>query len=488
MRWKDDPDGACIFWLNGMAGMGKSTIAFTVASTCADELGASFFFSKGHTDLGNSTKFFITLAVQLAKKIPALQHDILTAMTDHPDIYHRGLREQWELLIFQPLSSLRDAPPQQSVVFVIDALDECEEGNDIPVILQLLARSKTLNTIRLRVLVTSRPEVPIRFGFDQISPAHQDFILHNIPEPIIQHDISLFLYHELGNIARSHKLPQFWPGESTIERLCLLAGGLFIYASTVCQFIQGPLWGSSWTPQESLSMILKSNYQGLDQMYKGVLERSLGHGPIHPQLQLTVNQIVGSIIVLLEPLPVITLAKLINIGLDTVHFRLRCLYSVLDVPENPESESSIRLLHPSFRDFLLDNQRCQDQRFWVDEKKAHDHLFICCLELMSKCLKADICDLRLPGTLVSEVEERVIHSHLPPDVQYACRYWVVHLQRGGIESNDQRVHQFLQKCLLHWLEALSLMGKLPDGLDAVNNLESMCTLPALMVSLSLGLI
>src|SRR5437764_2131543 len=26
-NWNDDPNGECIFWLNGMAGIGKSTIA-----------------------------------------------------------------------------------------------------------------------------------------------------------------------------------------------------------------------------------------------------------------------------------------------------------------------------------------------------------------------------------------------------------------------------------------------------------------------------
>jgi len=45
-EWAKDRNGKPIFWLNGMAGTGKSTIARTVTQLLADngQLGASFFF------------------------------------------------------------------------------------------------------------------------------------------------------------------------------------------------------------------------------------------------------------------------------------------------------------------------------------------------------------------------------------------------------------------------------------------------------------
>jgi chloramphenicol 3-O-phosphotransferase len=68
-------DSRHVFWLNGLAGTGKSTIARTIARICADHkrLGASFFFSLGGGALASARHFVTTVAVQLAAKVPALR-------------------------------------------------------------------------------------------------------------------------------------------------------------------------------------------------------------------------------------------------------------------------------------------------------------------------------------------------------------------------------------------------------------------------------
>lgn len=113
--------------------------------------------------------------------------------------------------------------------------------------------------------------------------------------------------------------------------------------------------------------------------------------------------------------------------------------------------------------------------FWIDEQKVHDDLFQRCLDIMSKHLKKDICNLQLPGSLVGEVESHVIKSSIPLELQYACRFWVSHLQRAGnklLHEND-RIHLFFQEHLLHWIEVLNLLGKVSEGLLMLGILESM---------------
>jgi hypothetical protein len=57
------------------------------------------------------------------------------------------------------------------------------------------------------VLITSRPEIPIRYGFCQIPNAeHRDSILHNREAAIVDHDISIFLNYELRLIGQERSL------------------------------------------------------------------------------------------------------------------------------------------------------------------------------------------------------------------------------------------------------------------------------------------
>ena len=92
---------------------------------------------------------------------------------------------------------------------------------------------------------------------------------------------------------------------------------------------------------------------------------------------------------------------------------------------------------------------------------------------MSTSLKQDICDIGTPGVHLTDVTTIRIQKSLPPEVQYACLYWASHLHKSGSRLFDNsHVHQFLQKHLLHWLEALSWMRKMREGILAINSLVS----------------
>jgi hypothetical protein len=134
----------------------------------------------------------------------------------------------------------------------------------------------------------------------------------------------------------------------------------------------------------------------------------------------------------------------------------------------------VRLLHLSFRDFLLDPQKRGKSPFWVDERETHERLASKCLQLMSspKGLKQNMCNLTRPGTLRSEIDSRTIDDGLPPEMRYACRYWVHHLEqsKGRICDRDS-VHTFLQKYFLYWLEAMSLIGKASESIHMIDSLQ-----------------
>ncbi|CAG8980066.1 hypothetical protein HYALB_00013391 [Hymenoscyphus albidus] len=94
--WANRQDERYIFWLNGLASTGKSTIARTIARRYFEKerLGASFFFSRGSGDVGHASKFFTSIAVQLANHIPSLRQYINNTISKRKDIAGQSFRDQ----------------------------------------------------------------------------------------------------------------------------------------------------------------------------------------------------------------------------------------------------------------------------------------------------------------------------------------------------------------------------------------------------------
>lgn len=494
IRWSTDSCHKSIFWLNGMAGTGKSTIARTIARTLAGQkrLAANFFFSRGRGDLSHADKLLSTMAVQLAATSQTLRRYICEGIAENENICRQSMREQWTKLIYQPISRLRgDLQRPQIMVFVFDALDECGSQDDVRKLLQLLAENKDPTAVQFRVLVTSRPESPIELGFHAIpGNLHQDFVLHNIAPPVVQHDIGIFMRNEIRHIREEHLLPSDWPNQDKLELLVERSSGLFIYAATVCRFIND----SRWRPEQRLEIVLQgssdaqSPEQRLDEMYNQILESSI-FGDCHEKEKDLLSQrfqdVVGSIIVLFDSLSIIVLKLLFPAFSEAIDITLSPLKSLLDVPN--DQKTPIKLLHPSFRDFLLNQNRCQARNFWIDRKKAHHDVAKHCLALMSNSLRRNICRLKTPSTPRSQINDIVFNELLPPQLQYACQYWVGHLQKGAISRRDVvQVYAFLKIHFLHWLEVLSLTGKLSEAIFMINSLEIIPEVGAIRTTLGVS--
>ncbi|KAF1923485.1 uncharacterized protein M421DRAFT_104373 [Didymella exigua CBS 183.55] len=479
-RWADGPDERCIFWLSGLAGTGKSTIARTVARRYHDKrLAASFFFSRDGGDVGHAGKFVTSIAVQLAHSVLAVRQHISDAVAERSDIASQSLRDQWQHLVLRPLSKLHES---ESYIVVVDALDECNNEHDVRIIVQLLAEARPLLTgARLRVFLTSRPEVPIRHGFRQMAETeHRDVVLHNISPLIVDHDIGIFLEDTLQSIGRERCLRAGWPGAEIIVQLVQGASGLFIWAATACRFIRD---GKRFAAKR-LDTILSTNSntvaapeKHLNEIYVTVLRSSIPAEYTDEEREEhcdMLRYVVGSIVVLLSPLSAGCLIALLDAAEEDISQTLEDLHAILNIPEDPAQP--LRLHHPSFRDFLLDKKRCGDDSFWVDERNTHKKLASCCLELMSGLsgLRQDMCGLVGPGVLRIEIDEGTIASSLSPHLQYACRYWVSHLKQSQHNiTNSDTTHIFLQRHLLHWLEAMSLIRELSQCVHLLDILQAL---------------
>ncbi|GKU04331.1 hypothetical protein FLAG1_07048 [Fusarium langsethiae] len=467
--WIDGPTSKTIFWLNGKAGTGKSTISRTVARSRSKQgdLGASFFFKRGEIDRGNLSKFVSTVARCLAWSTPAVAPHIRSAVNADPVIADKAVREQFEKLVREPLSkATATSLCRPSVLIVVDALDECEKDADIKLILQLFSDLRLAGPLRVRVLVTSRPELPVRLGFSSIGNAYQDLILHKIPLPIIEHDISVFLRHEFTNIRNSFnmdaveelKLPMDWPGEANLGKLTRAAVPLFIFAATLCRFINDRYLGS---PDELLQSVLKVSGTGqgskLDMTYSPVLRQQVLDRSGDERLDIieSFRLIVGTIVILANPLSMRALALLLDIQVN--------IPDTLDGP--------VRLLHLSFRDYLVGLKKRELVEFQVDERNTHQSLAKHCLRIMRSALRKNVCSLSFPGMRRSAVNTEKLEKSMPSQVQYACMHWAYHQTEGDSKpKDDKEVYDFLTTYFLHWVEAMSILGRTKECLDSLKSL------------------
>lgn len=480
-KWIEGDEKSCIFWLNGWPGTGKSAIARTVARRYHSEgrLAASFFFARGGGDCSRAGLFVTSIARQLAdNKALSIQQIIPGALEEHNQILKLTLQDQWTQLVVQPLSRCHEKGDRRTFLVVIDALDECEEEGSIGILLRLLPQAGDCKNIRVRILVTSRPETPIRHGFKHIGKStHYGFVLHDVSSAIVNRDIQVFLEHRFSEIAAECYFPDDWPGAQVLESMVKFAGGLFIWAETACKFVEEDMF----LAEERLDVlmncsgdILSEPQRQLDRIYTTVLSACVPKKCSQPEQRRIYEHLrlsLGAITTLFSTLSAGSLSEILDVPTKDLLRIFSRLHSILDVSEDPARP--LRLHHDSFRNFLLDETRCQDSRLFVNKKEAHARLVTTCINVMSSRLEEDICHQGAPGVLVSDVNISYVQKCLPPEAQYACLFWVRHLVESGQQYfDDGDVHQFLRKHALHWMEAMSWIGRISEAIEAMASLES----------------
>ncbi|KAJ5708637.1 hypothetical protein N7488_008438 [Penicillium malachiteum] len=266
------------------------------------------------------------------------------------------------------------------------------------------------------------------------------------------------------------KLTSNWPGKTELEKLTVASLPLFISAATICRFVSD--WHLSSLRellQKALETTRDVHTSRLSGFYSLVLEQqTIGRSESErSDIIESFCLVVGSIITLANPLSKRALAKLLGVNVGAVVARLNVLQSVLDVPE--DLDIPVRLLHLSFRDFLVPERR----GFWVNEELTHKKLAKGCLRIMIQGLEENICHLPFPGTSRLELNERSVKHYIPPELEYACLYCVYHQTSVKHAPDDyQQVDDLLKPHLLHCLEVMSLIGRSEDILNRLEDLAS----------------
>ena len=461
--WAEDFDQSPVFWLNGLAGTGKSTIAQTVSERnfANGQLGASFFCSRDFEDRSDLHFIFPTLAFQLAHKFPKFRSILVPLLQSDPDVAHESLYCQMEKLIVEPLRSAG-----VSTTIVIDALDECTDEEPSSVILSVLARFVE-RIPKVKFLITGRPEPRIRTGFrlPTLVESTAVFVLHDVDPSLTDNDIRLFLKHELSELAERRRLGR-WPSDENIDLLCSRAAGLFAYAVATVKFLDS----STHLPKYRLDVIVqlpectapegKTRFNPkttLNSLYTSILQTAFSEED--PEVYSKVRSTIGAVVLLANPLPPSGIAELVGLDPEEVMLFLTLVQSLLVLGEDPNQP--VKSFHKSFPDFITDPSRCADTRFYISPGHVHLELAMNCLRMMNEGLEQNL--LSLPDyALNSEVKDLQtrINDRISITLQYACRSWHSHLTKAGgdVTGVVSCLRIFLEEKFLAWLEVISTVG------------------------------
>ena len=472
--WTKDFEKPSIYWLNGLAGTGKTTIAQTIAERvfANGQLGASFFCSQDFEDRSNLQFIFPTLAVQLARRYPKFRSIFIPLVQSDPGIVHESLYSQMNKLVVGPLRE-----SAISTVIVIDALDECKDNEPASAILTVLGQFVS-KIQKVKFFLTGRPELHIKNGFHlpQLAGATNVFILHKINLGIVTNDIRLFLKQSFLELAHRHGLDD-WPTKEQLDHLCKRAAGLFVYAVATVKFIDY----KNKNPREQLDRLLQSpecsDYEGktkfnadktLDSLYMSILQEAYGQDD--PSDDPGIRSVLGAVMLTANPLSPLTIGTLLGIDPTTVFLQLSSVHSLLILQD---VHHPVWPFHKFFPDFITNPTRCTNQRFHIPPPDYHSELLIGCLKLMNHRLEKNIC--KIPDTVtnsqVDDLQERV-KQYIDLSLQYGCESWHKHLVDAYTAPTHVHkiipvLHWFLEKRFLFWLEVLSILGSMRNAVDAL---------------------
>ncbi|QRV92661.1 WD repeat-containing protein [Ceratobasidium sp. AG-Ba] len=441
-----------IYWLNGMAGTGKTTIAYTLCKRLEEEktLAASFFCSRQLPECRNVNRIVPTLAYQLAYYSDPFRHIISPLLKADPKMYNKPIVDQFRELIVEPVIKVKASLPTDLVI-VVDALDECEvETGTADILDVLLAHASGLP---LKFFVSSRPDKNIisRLQQTQGDGMKAEMRLHELASPVVQGDIRTYLRTALESCTSI--------SEAQIDTLVERSGVLFIYASTVARYVTSPT--SNAKRAKRLGEVLdvsgtntNESTRGIDELYISILNAAYNSKDLNQSDRDEILLVLHTVMCASEPLSANTMASLLKLDDEqTVQDALSPLLSILRISKY----DVITTLHESFRDFLFDSSR--SGRFHCNAAEHNARLAQLCFDKIREEAMFNIANLESSYVFdetVSDLDKRV-REVISKALLYACCHWDTHLsQANSHEGLAGPLFDFLSESLLAWIEIMNL--------------------------------
>ncbi|KAL7943690.1 hypothetical protein V8C42DRAFT_358933 [Trichoderma barbatum] len=400
--WLDEsnPSHKHLYWLEGKARTGKSTIARTFVSSMIAE------------NRVVATTFYALIA-QLVRKLPSPAITVQNVLASDPSLPEQDPRAQFKKLFQESSQKQEFENNSKSIVVVVDALNECNFKDDITALAQPSSGQLLTITQNTQSDYNKVPE--------------QECKKKKLEEATLvttKQDIKRHLWVKLEKVDGILDLLRGddpWSNPSDVKNLKKFAERacpLFEFAALlVVLSSDSTIFNDNEGARSLLHDILESQSSGdLDNVYASIMDqRFLSLKDQHKVREVAhFCKVIGSIIALADSVSAACLAKLLNLPEPIIRQELRLFESVAVTPAEHDNLSAVRLFHESFGYFLVDLEA--NKIFSTKSMEAHVLLASRCHQLLSDALHDNMCKLRTPGTYLTE---------------YACRFWILHVKRSG---------------------------------------------------------
>jgi len=453
------------YWFHGSPGIGKTSLAHSICANLHEKrhLAGSFFCRRDDPNLSEPINILPTFIHQLAIIFPPFRTIVAKHLRDDPNLTLGSMKGSLFLDFIRSLPS----HPKHTLVFVIDALDECGDDLNRPNLLSVLTDAAA-QAPWLKIIITSRAEVDIQRFFDTLPQA--SYLRHDMAtDEDANADLRTFARRLFDLMVVKWHLPRPWPEESDFNNVISRANGLFIFIKTLVLSLE-----RFDDPRKSLRDALHAPAgTGLDplyQLYSSILEAQ------KVQKKAEFQRMIGMLLTAARYRALCdeTIAELAEVEPYLVKRWVDALSSLLYRDE--AANRGVRVRHLSIYDFFV-NVRCDYQ---VNIQYADVQLGIACLKTMVARLTFNICkleDSRLANADIKDLPSRV-KENISDALQYSCLHWSNHLCSPP-DDPDQLVSvvgtlkEFFEGLYaLFWIEVLSIMGMVPIGAPSLRRVIS----------------
>jgi hypothetical protein len=453
------------YWIYGLPGIGKTSLAHSICAYLhnREQLAGAFFCRRDDPNLSDPRNILPTLIHKIAIISPTFRGIVAERLCKDPNVTPESMKRTLFLDFLCKLPRL----PTRTLVFVIDALDECGGTQSRPDTLRTLISAASY-VPWLKLIIISRPEADIEDCFNALTPStHFRYDLTTDKETTS--DLRIFAKDRFSRVAFKRGLPAPWPEQSFFDSTISQAAGLFIFIETLALALE-----QCEDPTEFLKVVLRDSADtgtaSLYRLYSSILKARIVHSKAEFRRMIGVLLIAAPNRALCDE----TVAELAGVQPDLVKMWVADLGSMLYRDEGASGRICIR--HLSISDFFVSDDYQGD--YQVNLRDANMELGIACLKTMIEQLRFNICkleDSRLANDDVKDLPSR-IKENISNALQYSSLYWSNHVCFTP-DAGDRRVWESLKKFVegpygLFWIEVLSLMGMLRIGVPILRNVAS----------------